>query len=114
MYNSVLRIRIRGFLTPGSGMKKIRIQDTGYGIRYLIDSPDHYSKAVVKICCVVLKYFVSDPPGCMIRCFFTPDPGPFLSGIRGLFYPGSGIEKFGTGLNITDPQHWYNYVTGTA
>jgi hypothetical protein len=23
-----------------------------------------------------------------------------------LFYPGSGMEKFGPGINIPDPQHW--------
>ncbi len=26
--------------------------------------------------------------------------------IRNLFDPGSGIEKFGSGINIPDPQHW--------
>jgi hypothetical protein len=27
------------------------------------------------------------------------------SGIRNFFYPGSGMEKFGSGINIPDLQH---------
>ncbi len=26
------------------------------------------------------------------------------------FYPGSGMEKFGSGINIPDPQHWYLHL----
>jgi hypothetical protein len=26
--------------------------------------------------------------------------------IRSLFDPGSGMEKFGSGINIPDPPHW--------
>ncbi len=29
------------------------------------------------------------------------------SGIRNLFEPGSGLEKFGSGINIPDPQHCF-------
>jgi hypothetical protein len=34
--------------------------------------------------------------------FFDADPDP---GIRNLFDPGSGMEKFGSGINIPDQQH---------
>ncbi len=67
-----------------------------------------------------------------IRClFFTPGSGSGMnipdhisenletilwcvsgSGIRNLFDPGSGIregKKFGSGINIPDPQHWGSY-----
>jgi hypothetical protein len=30
--------------------------------------------------------------------FFDADPGSFE--------PGSGMEKFGSGINIPDPHHW--------
>jgi hypothetical protein len=29
-----------------------------------------------------------------------------LMQIRNLFDRGSGLEKFGSGINIPDPQHW--------
>jgi hypothetical protein len=29
------------------------------------------------------------------------------TGIRNLFDLGSGMEKFGSGLNIPDQQHWF-------
>jgi hypothetical protein len=32
--------------------------------------------------------------------FFDADPGSW-----DLFDPGSGMEKFGSGINIPDPQH---------
>jgi hypothetical protein len=36
------------------------------------------------------------------------DAGPNLgSGIRNLFVPGSGMEKFGSRINIPNPQHWF-------
>jgi hypothetical protein len=38
--------------------------------------------------------------------FFDADPG---SGIFLTLDPGSGMEKFGTGINIPDPQHWFTY-----
>ncbi len=52
----------------------------------------------------------------MLR-FRDPDPGPFFypgsriilwcgSRIRNLFDPGSGMEIFGSGIYIPDPQHW--------
>jgi hypothetical protein len=30
--------------------------------------------------------------------------------IRNLFEPGSGMEKFGSGINIPDPQHWKKHT----
>jgi hypothetical protein len=54
--------------------------------------PDHISES--------LETFF----GLKISKFFDVDPG---SGIRNLFDPGSGMEKFGPGsrINIPDPQH---------
>ncbi len=42
--------------------------------------------------------------GFKILTFFDADPDP--SEIKNLFDPGSGMEKFGSGINILDPQHW--------
>jgi hypothetical protein len=36
--------------------------------------------------------------------FFVVDPG---SGASLILDPGSGMEKFGSGINIPDPQHWF-------
>jgi hypothetical protein len=43
-----------------------------------------------------------------------PDPGSgaFLTPASGIFLtldPGSGMEKFGSGTNIPDPQHWISF-----
>jgi hypothetical protein len=40
----------------------------------------------------------------MLKFFYEdPDPG---SGILLTLDLGSGMEKFGSGINIPDPQHW--------
>jgi hypothetical protein len=81
-----------------------------------------------------IKHFLS--PGSEIRCFLTPEseiregkkcesgsgrniPDLFSASlntlmqtrIRDLFDPGSGMEKFRSGINIPDPQHWLNITT---
>ncbi len=45
----------------------------------------------------IIKFFVADPGS---GAFFTRDPG-----IRWIFYPGSGMEKLWSGMNIPDTQH---------
>ncbi len=66
-----------------------------------INTPDHIFKSLVKMFSLkILKFFVADP-----------DPG---SGDL-----GSGMEKFGSRINIEDPQHWltvflkFSYVQGS-
>ena len=55
--------------------------------------PDRISESLETIFGLkILKFFYVDP-----------DPG---SGIFLTLDPGSGIEKFGSGINIPDPQHW--------
>jgi len=74
--------RSGAFLTPGSAMcKKSR---SGSGMNIL----DHISEGLEKFFWVkILKILVVDP-----------DPGIVLT-------PGSGMEKFGSGINIPDSQH---------
>jgi hypothetical protein len=45
--------------------------------------------------------------GLKILKFFDADPDPG-SGIFLILDPGPGMEKFGSGINIPDPQHWLN------
>jgi hypothetical protein len=58
-----------------------------------LNIPDHISES--------LKPFF----GLKILKFFDENPDP--AGIRNLFDPGSGMEKFGPGsrINIPDPQN---------
>jgi hypothetical protein len=51
--------------------------------------PDHISESLGKIFVVRI-----------LKSWFGSE-----SGIRNLFDPGSGMEKFGSGINIPDPQH---------
>jgi hypothetical protein len=37
--------------------------------------------------------------------FLVADPDPGSSAFW-LWIPGSEVEKFGSGINILDPQHW--------
>ncbi len=39
------------------------------------------------------------------------DPESYWPGIRNLIDPGSGLEKFGSGINIPDLQHWSLHAT---
>ncbi len=76
-----------GFFTPGSGMvKKSR---SGMNILY------HFSESLEKaLRAKKLK-------------FYDVDPG---SGIFLALDPGSGMEKFGSGINIPYPQHWFGDI----
>ncbi len=68
----------------------VKIQDRGSGL----NNPDHISKSLGTI--FSLKYldsFMADP-----------DPG---SGVFLTLDPGSGMAKFGSGINIPDPQHCF-------
>jgi hypothetical protein len=72
-------------LTPESEMR-IRSRDgkkSGSGSGMNI--PDHFYKSLKTV--IGFKYLKS------------------LMRIRNLFFPGSGMEKFGSGINIPDPQH---------
>jgi hypothetical protein len=72
-------------LTSGSGVQdgKIRILDR----RMRKKHPGSYFQDYLDK--KMLKFFIADPdPGLWIRC---------------LFDPGSGMEKFGSGINIPDP-----------
>jgi hypothetical protein len=51
-----------------------------------MNNPDHISESLKPFFCV------------KIRQFFDADPGWKKF--------GSGMEKFGSGINIPDPQHW--------
>jgi hypothetical protein len=69
------------FLTPGSGMgKNIKIR-----IRYV--QPGSYFRELATATIFGVKNTYS------------------LMRIRNIFVPGSGMEKFGSGINIPDPQH---------
>jgi hypothetical protein len=69
-------------LTPGSGIRdrqkiRIRIRDPDLRSRYRINNPDHISQSLKTIFWVkILKVFDADP----------------------------GWKKFGSGINIPDPQ----------
>jgi hypothetical protein len=74
--------------------KKIKIRGSkksrsGSGMNIL----DHISESIVTIF------------GLKIPKFFDADPDPGF-GMRNLFDPGSGMEKFGSWINIPGPQHW--------
>jgi hypothetical protein len=69
------------FLTPGSGMGK-ETQDPDPETVSGMNNPDHISESLEPI------FWVK------ILDFFDVDPG-------------SGMEKFGSGINIPDPQHCY-------
>ncbi len=76
-----MRIRVPGsgdFLTNGSGM------GNKFGSGSGMINPNHSSESLVEI--KILK-------------FFDADPGWKNSD------PGSGMEKFGSGISIPDPQH---------
>ncbi len=69
------------FLTPGSGMGKKSGSVSG------MNNPDHISENLETIFWVkILKFFDADPDGQKF---------------------GSWMEKFGSGINIPDRQHWY-------
>jgi hypothetical protein len=44
--------------------------------------------------------------------FFDAVPDPEF-GIILTLDPGSGMEKFGSGINIPDLQHWFKKITGS-
>jgi hypothetical protein len=69
------------FFLPGSGIRDRKKSGSGSGMSIL----DHFYE--------ILKFFDADP-----------DPG---SGIFLNLDPGSGMEKFWSGINILDPQHWF-------
>ncbi len=52
--------------------------------------PDHISGSLETIFFLLKKFFDADPE----------------SGICLTLDPGSAMENFGSGINITDPQHW--------
>jgi hypothetical protein len=55
-----------------------------------MNAPDHIFESLETIFWVkILKFFDADP-----------DPGS-----ENLIDPGSGMKKFGSGINIPDPQH---------
>ncbi len=67
--------------------------------------PDYISERLETIFWIkILKFFDSNP-----------DPGIFLT-----LDPGTGMEKIRSGIDIPDPQHWYQQVfyircrTGTS
>jgi hypothetical protein len=76
------------FWTPGSGIRDEKKSGSGSEMNI----PDHIPESLETIF-TILKFFDVDP-----------DPG---SGIWNIFNPGplSGIEKFGSGIHIPDPQH---------
>jgi hypothetical protein len=76
-----LRIRNQG--SAGIRYGKIKVWDPGSGINI----PDHISESLIYILWVKMhKLFVVDP------------------GFGAFLKPGSGMEKFASGINIPDPQ----------
>jgi hypothetical protein len=75
-YYSVADLGSGSFLTPESGIGKKSRSGSGMNI------PDHISESLETIFCLkILKLFDTDPD------------------------PGSGMEKFGSRINILYPQH---------
>jgi hypothetical protein len=69
-------------------MEKIPDPESGMNI------PDHFSGSFETVLMLkMLKFFDVDP---------DPGYGVFLT-----LDPGFGLEKFRSGINIPDPQHWY-------
>jgi hypothetical protein len=67
----------------------VKNQDPDPGSGIII--PDHISESLETIFGLkILKFFDEEDPD---------------SGVRNLIDPGSGIEKFGSGISIPDPQH---------
>ncbi len=85
------------FMTPGSG---IRIWDMGWKT-----NPDSYSVSGINISDQISQsletiFWVKNSKKYLNSLMRMQIPG------QDLFDLGSGMEKFGSGINILDPQHW--------
>jgi hypothetical protein len=95
IFETVLMIQIRdpgscSFFTPGSGIGDGHKSKSGSGVNI----PDHISEILETIFQVkILKFFAANP-----------DPG---SGIFLTLDPGWKESDPGSGINIPDPQHFF-------
>jgi hypothetical protein len=89
---------IRCFLLPGFGIRDGKKSDSGIRDEH---PRSFFLEFIQFLGLKILILFDADPdPGSGI--FYTLDPG---SEIFFTLDPGSEIEKFGSGINIPDPQH---------
>jgi hypothetical protein len=81
-------------VTAISGSRMGENQDPDPGSAAGMNIPDHISGSLETIFWdKILQFFDADA---------DPDPDP---GFGNLFDPGSGMEKFVSGINISDPQY---------